>query len=130
MKTGQEPLRTFGDLKQFFDIQTGADDGIIENTQKKQKKDNERRNSDSKETVASNVDHGNLGGPLPAVSAIDGKEEKSLVAKAVAKPMPSQDTTGPEPNGSVQESSSHVHNSTEAPHKQQSGGSPSEDPSQ
>ena len=130
MKTGQEPLRTFGDLKQFFDIQTGADDGIIENTQKKQKKDNERRNLDSKETVASNVDHGNLGGPLPAVSAIDGKEEKSLVAKAVAKPMHSQDTTGPEPNGSVQESSSHVHNSTEAPHKQQSGGSPSEDPSQ
>ncbi|MBT6055916.1 MAG: hypothetical protein HOH16_10860, partial [Planctomycetaceae bacterium] len=84
----------------------------------------------SKETVAANVDRGDLGTSLSAVSPIDDKKEKSLVAEDVAKPMPSQDITRPDPNGSAQESSSQVHDSTEAPHEQQSGRSPSEDPSQ
>ena len=130
MKTGQEPLRTFGDLKQFFNIQTGVDDVMAESSKKKQKKDSERREADSKETVASNADHGDLGSPLPAVSSTGGKEEKSLVAEAVVKPMPDQDTTKFEPDGSAQESSSQVRDSTEVPNEQQSSEGPSEETSQ
>ena len=37
MKTGQAPLRTFGDLKQFFDIQTGANDSAEKKLSKKKK---------------------------------------------------------------------------------------------
>jgi predicted RNA-binding protein with RPS1 domain len=130
MKTGQEPLRTFGDLKQFFNIQTGVDDVMAESSKKKQKKDSERREADSKETVASNADHGDLGSPLPAVSSTVGKEEKSLVAEAVVKPMPDQDTIKSESDGSAQESSSQVHDSTEVPNEQQSSKGPSEETSQ
>ena len=130
MRTGQEPLRTFGDLKQFFNIQTGVDDVMAESSKKKQKKDSERREADSKETVASNADHGDLGSPLPAVSSIGGKEEKSLVAEAVVKPMPDHDTIRFEPDGSAQESSSQVHDSTEVPNEQQSSEGTSEETSQ
>ena len=38
MKTGREPLRTFGDLKQFFETQREPSDGLAEKPRKRKKK--------------------------------------------------------------------------------------------
>ena len=47
MKAGQAPLRTFGDLKQFFDFQAGTDDSVDKKDLKKKKLKQEVRKADS-----------------------------------------------------------------------------------
>ena len=106
MKTGQEPLRTFGDLKQFFDIQTGADDTSDKNHKKKQKKDSETQGTALKKTVTSNADQENPGTPSSTVSVTDSKEEQPSAVEVVTETMPAQDTTGLETDGSTRAPSS------------------------
>jgi predicted RNA-binding protein with RPS1 domain len=130
MKTGQEPLRTFGDLKQFFDIQTGADDNLDKNPKKKQKKDSETQETALKKTVTSNVDQEDLGTPSSTVSVTDSKEEQPSAVEVVAEAMPAKDTTALETDGSIRAPSSKVHDSNEAPHEQQSSEGSSEEPAQ
>jgi len=55
MKTGQAPLRTFGDLKQFFDIQTGADDSAEKKLSKKKKSNRKVEEAGSTEPVNHSV---------------------------------------------------------------------------
>ena len=55
MKAGQAPLRTFGDLKQFFDIQTGADDSAEKKLSKKKKSNKKVQKADSTEAVNHSV---------------------------------------------------------------------------
>ena len=130
MKTGQEPLRTFGDLKQFFDIQAGADDTSDKNHKKKQKKDNETQETALKKTVTSNADQEDPGTPSSTVSVTDSKEEQPSAVEVVTETMPAQDTTGLETDGSTRAPSSEVHDSNEASHEQQSSEGSSEESAQ
>ena len=130
MKTGQEPLRTFGDLKQFFDIQTGADDTSDKNHKKKQKKDSETQETALKKTVTSNADQEDPGTPSSTVSVTDSKEEQPSAVEVVTETMPDQDTTGLETDGSTRAPSSEVHDSNEASHEQQSSEGSSEESAQ
>jgi predicted RNA-binding protein with RPS1 domain len=130
MKTGQEPLRTFGDLKQFFDIQTGADDTSDKNHKKKQKKDSETQETALKKTVTSNADQEDPGTPSSTVSVTDSKEEQPSAVEVVTETMPAQDTTGLETDGSTRAPSSEVHDSNEASHEQQSSEGSSEESAQ
>ena len=130
MKTGQEPLRTFGDLKQFFDIQAGADDTSDKNHKKKQKKDNETQETALKKTVTSNADQEDPGTPSSTVSVTDSKEEQPSAVEVVTETMPAQDTTGLETDGSTWAPSSEVHDSNEASHEQQSSEGSSEESAQ
>ena len=130
MKTGQEPLRTFGDLKQFFDIQAGADDTSDKNHKKKQKKDSETQETALKKTVTSNADQEDPGTPSSTVSVTDSKEEQPSAVEVVTETMPAQDTTGLETDGSTRAPSSEVHDSNEASHEQQSSEGSSEESAQ
>ena len=130
MKTGQEPLRTFGDLKQFFDIQTGADDNLDKKSKKKQKKDSETQETVLKKTVTSNLDQEDLGTPPSAVSVTESTEEQPSAVEVVTETMPAQDTTRLETDGSTRTTSSEVHDSNEASHEQQSSEGSSEEPAQ
>ena len=63
MKAGQAPLRTFGDLKQFFDIQTGADDSVDKKDSKKKKPKKELQETDSVEPANHSVAQNSLDEP-------------------------------------------------------------------
>ena len=92
MKTGQAPLRTFGDLKQFFDIQTGTDDSVEKKPSKKKKLNKEVQEADSTEATNHSVTRGSLDEPRVQHAAAKDSEATPAGAESPVKPNSLQDS--------------------------------------
>ena len=96
MKTGQAPLRTFGDLKQFFDIQTSTDGSEAEKDSKKKKSNKSPAKVDPVVGTVEPKEHSKAQDSLGEYS-VDrtGTEEiegTSTGAESTVKPISSQNT--------------------------------------
>jgi uncharacterized protein len=86
MKAGQAPLRTFGDLKQFFDIKTGTDESADKKDLKKKKPKQEVQEVDSVEAEKHSASQDLLGEPFSARSMPKEGESTSAGTESTAKP--------------------------------------------
>jgi len=92
MKAGQAPLRTFGDLKQFFDIKTGTDDSADKKDLKKKKPKQEVQEVDSVEAEKHSVSQDSLGEPFSARPMPKEGESTSAGIESTAKPSALQNS--------------------------------------
>ena len=130
MKTGQAPLRTFGDLKQFFDIQTGTDDSAGENPSKKKKLNKEVQEADSAEATNHSVTRGSLDEPRVQHAAAKDSEDTPAGAESPVKPNSLQDSKKNISAESEKGPTSQVPDTTAPTLEQQSGEDSSKDTSQ
>ena len=130
MKTGQAPLRTFGDLKQFFDIQTGTDDSAGKKPSKKKKLNKEVQEADSAEATNHSVTQGSLDEPHVQHVAAKDSEDTPAGAESPVKPNLLQDSKKNISVESEKGSSSQVPDATAPTLEQQSGEDSSKDTSQ
>ena len=129
MKTGQAPLRTFGDLKQFFDIQTGTDDSAGKKPSKK-KKLKEVQEADSAEATNHSVTRGSLDEPHVQHAAAKDSEDTPAGAESPVKPNSLQDSKKNISAESEKGPSSQVPDATAPTLEQQSDEDSSKDTSQ
>ena len=130
MKTGQAPLRTFGDLKQFFDIQTGTDDSAGKKPSKKKKLNKEVQEADSAEAKNHSVTQGSLDEPHVQHVAAKDSEDTPAGAESPVKPNLLQDSKKNISVESEKGPSSQVPDATAPTLEQQSGEDSSKDTSQ
>ena len=130
MKTGQAPLRTFGDLKQFFDIQTGTDDSAGKKPSKKKKRNKEVQEADSAEATNHSVTRGSLDEPHVQHAAAKDSEDTPAGAESPVKPNSLQDSKKNISAESEKGPSSQVPDAAAPTLEQQSGEDSSEDTSQ
>ena len=130
MKTGQAPLRTFGDLKQFFDIQTGTDDSAGKKPSKKKKLNKEVQEADSAEATNHSVTQGSLDEPHVQHVAAKDSEDTPAGAESPVKPNLLQDSKKNISVESEKGPSSQVPDATAPTLEQQSGEDSSKDTSQ
>ena len=130
MKTGQAPLRTFGDLKQFFDIQTGTDDSAGKKPSKKKKLNKEVQEADSAEATNHSVTRGSLDEPHVQHAAAKDSEDTPAGAESPVKPNSLQHSKKNISSESEKGPSSQVPDATASTLEQQSGEDSSKDTSQ
>jgi uncharacterized protein len=92
MKAGQAPLRTFGDLKQFFDIQTGTDDSAVKKDLKKKKPKQEVHEADPVEPTKHSVGQDSVDEQSADRTAPKNSEGTSAGAESTAKPSSLQNS--------------------------------------
>jgi hypothetical protein len=92
MKAGQAPLRTFGDLKQFFDIQTGTDDSAVKKDLKKKKPKQEVHKADPVEPTKHSVGQDSVDEQSADRTAPKNSEGTSAGAESTAKPSSLQNS--------------------------------------
>jgi predicted RNA-binding protein with RPS1 domain len=92
MKAGQAPLRTFGDLKQFFDIQTGTDDSAVKKDLKKKKPKQEVHEADPVEPTKHSVGQDSVDEQSADRTAPKNSEGTSAGTESTAKPSSLQNS--------------------------------------
>ena len=130
MKTGQAPLRTFGDLKQFFDIQTGTDDSAGKKPSKQKKLNKKVQEADSAEATNHSVTRGSLDEPRVQHAAAKDSEATPAGAESPVKPNSLQDSKKNISAESEKGPSSQVPDAAAPTLEQQSGEDSSKDTSQ
>lgn len=127
MKAGQAPLRTFGDLKQFFDIQAGTDDSAGKKDLKKKKPKQEVHKADSAEPTKKSAGQDSVDEQRADRSAPKDNEGASAGAESTAKPSSLQNS---KKNVSEETSSPQLPDATAPTLEEQPGTDSSKDTSQ
>ena len=125
-----EGVRTFGDLKQFFDIQTGTDDSAGKKPSKKKKLNKEVQEADSAEATNHSVTRGSLDEPHVQHAAAKDSEDTPAGAESPVKPNSLQHSKKNISSESEKGPSSQVPDATASTLEQQSGEDSSKDTSQ